>query len=234
MTTLLLYTAAVFAQADLDRTAQRIVQQTNEYREQKDLKPVQENRQLKKAAHYFAEYLAEEEKLDHEADGSTPAKRAEEYGYEYCIVLENIASERRDADFTSRELAASLVEGWQESKPHRENLLDGDVTETGVAVARNAKSGRYYAVQMFGRPRSAQLEFTMTNESKEEVTYELDGREQKLPARVSRKYSVCQLPKLIIHLDEKRQETFTPQAGETVAIVKQDGTIRVERRPKEK
>ncbi len=37
--------------------------------------------------------------------------------------------------------------------PARKNMLAPEVTETGVAVARSGKTGRYYAVQMFGRPR---------------------------------------------------------------------------------
>jgi hypothetical protein len=224
---------AVFAQADLEKTAVRIVWQTNDFREQQELAPVTKSPELQKAAKYFADYLAEHEKLDHEADGSTPAKRAEEYGYDFCIVLENIASKLRDPDdLDSRQLATTLLEGWQESKEHRVNLLDLGVTQTGVAVARSAKSGRYYAVQMFGRPKSSRVEFTLTNESNDEVTYELDGKELSISGQVSRVYSACALPKLIVHLDDEQRETFSPEFGEQVVIVKQSGALKVERRSK--
>jgi hypothetical protein len=35
-------------------------------------------------------------------------------------------------------------------------MLDPDVREIGVGVARSNKTGRYYAVEDFGRPLSAQ------------------------------------------------------------------------------
>jgi uncharacterized protein YkwD len=43
------------------------------------------------------------------------------------------------------------VEGWLQSRPHRENLLDRRFTETGIGVCRTGQS--YYFTQMFARPR---------------------------------------------------------------------------------
>ena len=45
------------------------------------------------------------------------------------------------------------VEGWERSAAHRKNMLDRDATEIGVAVAHSPRTGRYYGVQVFGRPR---------------------------------------------------------------------------------
>ena len=56
----LVVAAFLTGQADLEKTAARIVRQTNEYREQKELKPVEKNRKLQKAAQYFADYLADQ------------------------------------------------------------------------------------------------------------------------------------------------------------------------------
>ena len=58
------------------------------------------------------------------------------------------------AGFRPDELAQRLFDGWVQSPPHRRNLLDGDMTDVGTAVAQSRRSGRYYAVQLFGRPRS--------------------------------------------------------------------------------
>src|SRR4051812_42392269 len=108
MSALALILAAAFAaEVDLERTAGLIVDQSNAFRKQHELSPVMNSRQLQKAAQYFAEYLADQERddeddgLDHEADGHTPAERAKEHGYEYCIVLENIAMYPR-RDYTAQ------------------------------------------------------------------------------------------------------------------------------------
>jgi hypothetical protein len=236
MSAIALLLAAVFAaEVDLDRTAGLIVDQTNAYRKQHDLSPVKSNRQLQKAAQYFAEYLAnreledEEDDLDHEADGKTPAERAKEYGYEYCIVLENIAMYPARRGYTDQMLAEALTKGWQGSEHHRENLLDPDVTETGVAVARNQENGRYYAVQMFGRPKSERIEFSITNKTKTEATYEIDDREFALKPGVTRTHNSCRRPRITVQLDEDRRESLTPQSGEHFAVVGKAGELGVEK-----
>lgn len=45
---------------------------------------------------------------------------------------------------------------------HRTNMLDADVVETGVAIAPRTYKGHsdYFAVQLFGRPRSASVKRT--------------------------------------------------------------------------
>jgi hypothetical protein len=228
---MVLILASVLAgEVDLERMAHLVVRQTNEFRQQHDLPPVKDNRQLRKAAEYFAAYLAREDQLDHEADGKTPAERAEEYGYEYCIVLENIASQSDERGRDSQRLAQSLLAAWQSSPRHRENLLDPDVTETGMAVAHNEDSGLYYAVQMFGRPRSEQAKFTVINEAEAEVKYEVDDSEFFLSSRVTRTHGYCRAAQLIVHLDDDRTESLTPKNGEHIAIVKKHGELAVERR----
>lgn len=54
-----------------------------------------------------------------------------------------------------RELASRYFEGWKKSPGHRRNMLEASVTDTAVAVARSARTGRYYAVQLFGRTAAA-------------------------------------------------------------------------------
>ena len=58
-------------------------------------------------------------------------------------------------------MAALLFDGWTTSPPHRRNLLDGELTEVGIATAYSARSDRYYAVQLFGRPRSMATRFDL-------------------------------------------------------------------------
>jgi uncharacterized protein YkwD len=96
--------------------------------------------------------MAAHERLAHDADGRTPGERARRAGYDYCAIAENIAYQYGSAGFATEDLAQRFASGWQRSRAHRENLLDRDVLETAAAVARSRRSGRYYAVQLFGRP----------------------------------------------------------------------------------
>src|SRR5436305_312399 len=95
------YTAqAQEKQPDLARVTERTIAGTNEFRRKNDRKPLPLNAALTKAAQYFAGYLAEKDELSHTADGREPWDRAKKYGYDYCIVAENIAYEFNSEGFT--------------------------------------------------------------------------------------------------------------------------------------
>ena len=156
---------------DLSEVVQKIVDLTNEFRGEHDLNAVATNERLAKTSQYFADFMARTGKYGHTADDNTPAERAEQHEYAYCMVSENIAYQFRSTGFAADELAERLVTGWKESPEHRENMLDPDLMEIGVAVARAEDSPTYFAVQMFGRPDSAAISFEVTNESETEVEY---------------------------------------------------------------
>jgi uncharacterized protein YkwD len=140
---------------DLARVETMIVDATNQLRHDRGVGRVEWDPQLEHAARDFARYMARTDHYGHEADGKTPAQRARVRGYDYCLVAENIAYQFSSAGFGTNELAHRTVEGWKKSAGHRENMLEPTALDTAVAVAQSEKTGRYYAVQMFGRPRSA-------------------------------------------------------------------------------
>src|SRR5262249_23915200 len=142
-----------------------IIGRTNAFRKEQGREKVRRDAKLTRAAEYFAGYMARTDRYGHSADGQRPAARATKYGYAWCIVLENIAYEYNSRGFTTAELAEGFFEGWKNSPGHRRNMLDPDVTDTGVAVARSDKTGYYYAVQMFGRPKSKAVKFRVANRS---------------------------------------------------------------------
>jgi uncharacterized protein YkwD len=176
---------------DLARVVTQILDGTNQFRRLNERRELKVNAELTRAARSFADYLARTDKFSHTADGRQPSERAAANGYEYCIVAENIALEYDPAGFTSRSLARGFLTGWKNSPGHRRNLLDPDVTETGVAVARSEKAGRYYAVQEFGRPRSAALVFQVTNEADAVARYTVDGKSFTLPPATTRTHERC-------------------------------------------
>lgn len=141
-----------------------IVRRTNEFRKDHELSALSREPSLADAAKRFAQYMARTEKYGHRADGRTPAKRAKAAGYEYCVVRENIAYRTNTGEVSADSLTDVFVEGWIDSPTHRENMLAEHVTQTGVGVATDG-GVTYYAVQLFGRPKSASIQLKITNRS---------------------------------------------------------------------
>lgn len=144
---------ALAQRVDLPAVEKLVVDATNAFRGQEGLDSVRPDRALAKAAQDFADYMARTDRYGHTADGRNPADRARGQGYGYCLLAENIAYQYNSAGFRTAELARGFVEGWKHSPGHRKNMLEPAVTDTAVAVAHSEKSGRYYAVQMFGQPK---------------------------------------------------------------------------------
>ena len=97
-------------------------------------------------------------------------------------------------------------------------MLNPHVTQTGVAVARSEETGRYYAVQMFGRPRSAQIEFQIVNESQATVRYKLGDSTYRLPTRYTRTHLRCRPTELIFRRPQAKHVRFQPEDGDTFVI----------------
>src|SRR5262249_10151424 len=145
--------------------AEQVLAGTNGLRKEKGLAAVKTEPRLTKAAQEFAEYMARNDNLSHTADGKQPVDRVRAPGYEYCVIAENIAWEHNPTGFTSKPLARTLVKGWKNPPDHLRNMLDPDVTQVGLGLARSATTRRYYAVQEFGRPRSAAIAFRVLNQT---------------------------------------------------------------------
>jgi uncharacterized protein YkwD len=219
---------------DLAEVAKVIVQRTNEFRDKEGRPRVAVNPKLTAAARYFADYLARTDKLSHTADGQRPSDRAKKHGYDYCLIAENIAYEYRSSGFGTEELAGRFVEGWKKSPGHRKNMLDPDVTETGVAVARSEQTGYYYAVQEFGRPRSQALAFKVQNASDAAVEYQVGGRTFTLEPGYTRTHELCRPSQSEVTFrwseGAGKPETVRPRDGDAFAIEKEDGAFRVRKR----
>lgn len=60
---------------------------------------------------------------------------------------ENVGAVR---GYSASQVAAAIVEGWNESPPHRTSI-EGDFTHTGVGVLVDTTDGTIYATQLFAR-----------------------------------------------------------------------------------
>jgi hypothetical protein len=177
---------------DVPQTEIAIVALTNAFRQENRLGSVVPNGELNAAAKGFAEYLAKTGKFAHEADGREPQQRAEAQGYRYCMVAENLASNLDSRGYTSESLAGQVVEGWKASPPHRRNLLEPAITEIGVAVVQAPSlDPKFLSVQMFGRPLSLQVRFTIRNETTDLVSYTLAEETHAIEPRTIVAHEFC-------------------------------------------
>jgi uncharacterized protein YkwD len=220
----------------LAEVEQQIVALTNQFRRENDLEPVSKNSTLKETASDFAAYMARTDKYGHTADGNQPHQRAKQHDYEYCIVSENIAYQFRTRGFETAQLAQRFFEGWKNSPPHRENMLDPHVTETGVAVAQSETTGVFYAVQMFGRPRSASIEFSIANPTDQAIRYRIAEQTFELPPRYTRTHTRCRPGEVQLLAESEREqtaaqavETIEPRDGEQFRIAVESGQPRFEK-----
>lgn len=218
---------------DVGRAGSQAVELTNAFRKEQGLTPVKANAQLMATAQEFAAFMARTGKYGHEADGRTPADRAKAQGYSYAVILENIGWASDSRGFETEALATKFVEGWKHSPPHRKNMVDPDVVETGVAIAKGAddpeNGAKYYAVQMFGRPESMMVRFRIENRTGKTVSYTITagGETTKfdLPVRMVREHSMGRVPTVKVAgaagdaIEAKTGELLTVKAGEGGAMV---------------
>lgn len=195
-----------------EQAEQRVIALTNDFRVQSALQPLEAEPRLTETARSFAAYLAGSGKLEHDADGTTPAERVKKRGYSYCMVAENLASEYSSAGFTADALARNVVDGWSESPTHRANMLQPDLTQIGVGVARSPTDGEYFAVQVFGRPLSHIVKFRVSNRSNATVRYEYRKRSVALGPKQARAHESC------VNADLRLEK-----AGADVAVRPRDG-----------
>jgi uncharacterized protein YkwD len=124
-----------------------IVRLTNEERVANGLAALVINESLVHAAQIQAGQMADAHTMSHDlpdAEFPTLVSRAHAVGYEYSWIAENIAY-----GYPSAERA---MEGWNNSAPHRANILDSRVAEIGVAIAVATDGVPYYAT-VFGHAR---------------------------------------------------------------------------------
>ena len=127
-----------------------ILTYTNEERAKEGLRPLLYNAQLSTIAEAKALDMIEKQYFAHVSpSGVDVSVMADTYGYAYLNIGENLAL----GDFES---SREVVTGWMNSPGHRENIMNTNYREIGIAALLGTYEGRkvWYAVQEFGRPYS--------------------------------------------------------------------------------
>ncbi len=107
---------------------QEIIERVNRFRALHGLPGLVGNDTLDRMAQRHSEDMASRDYFDHDApDGGTVGDRAQEVGYKYRTISENLAAGMRRP--------RRVVDGWIDSPPHREAMLNPNIEEAGVGYA---------------------------------------------------------------------------------------------------
>lgn len=124
-----------------------LVDYVNQDRIPLNLKTLAINPILQKAAQMKANDMASRGYFAHKSpDGLSPWYWFEKAGYDFSYAGENLAVNFIDS--------VDVNQAWMTSPSHRENIINGNFTEIGIATAEGTYKGRstVFVVQLFGRP----------------------------------------------------------------------------------
>lgn len=136
----------------------------NKEREKENISPLTLNNKLIQAAKNKAKDLKDNKYFDHNSpDGKQFSSWIKDTDYKYSFIGENLAT-----NFQTEE---GVINAWMKSESHRENILEENFTETGIAVEND--NGKIIVVQIFGRPdtKPITLEQTIKNHISEFIIY---------------------------------------------------------------
>lgn len=127
-----------------------LTDQTNVEREIVAISSLSTNAVLENAAMLKVQDMATKGYFAHKTpEGNDPWYWLYQAGYDFVAAGENLA-----VNFTDSQ---DVIDAWMESSGHRENILNQNFTDVGIATARGEYKGRdtVFVVQFFGTPATA-------------------------------------------------------------------------------
>jgi len=126
---------------------EQILLAVNTERQKKDLKPLRPNEKLTKAAQNKAQDMSDKNYFSHisPVDGKKWSDFIKESDYSYHVAGENLANGFQDVP--------RMVESWMNSPSHKENILNKEVTDTGIGISfgKLGDIPTIFVVQDFGK-----------------------------------------------------------------------------------
>ena len=127
-----------------------LVDLTNNNRLASNLGGLKTNPMLEEAARRKAADMAEKSYFAHYSpEGLSPWYFIQSVNYDFIYAGENLAVFFSDSE--------DVVDAWMDSPGHRENILNQNFTEIGIATSKGYYKGEetIFVVQMFGKPNVA-------------------------------------------------------------------------------
>ncbi len=129
----------------IDPRVQQVLQLVNSERSRAGCGPVHLETRLSSAALVHSQDMAERNYFDHiSPDGSSPADRVSEAGYDWSGTGENIAS--------GYDTAQEVMDGWMSSEGHRKNILNCDWADMGIGIVDVGPDAPYWTQEFGTRP----------------------------------------------------------------------------------
>ena len=128
-------------------TVQKVIDQTNQKRQELGLTPLKYNSLLSESATKKAQDMFTNNYWAHTSPkGTTPWDFFKSVGYKYSVAGENLARDFYDTD--------SLMKAWMNSPTHRDNIINSKYQEIGIGVVNGVLGGikTTLVVQHFGTP----------------------------------------------------------------------------------
>ncbi len=136
---------------NLEELRENIYLMINAIRMNNGVSKLERNEKLELAAQRHAEDMIERNYLSHYSpEGVSVFERLKEVGYNYYVAGENIFEAERLQYLDPMNMSKVVVNGWMESKKHRENMLHPAYEEIGVGVAYDEERKRLVVVADFG------------------------------------------------------------------------------------
>jgi hypothetical protein len=130
-----------------------LVEMINSEREERDLEPLKIDERLNTAAFMKAQDMIENDYFEHSSpSGVTPWDWFDKAGYGYVWAGENLAAHFFDTQ--------SVFEAWMASPSHRENILNSNFKDIGVAVLSGELNGSATTISVleFGSTPAAKIQ----------------------------------------------------------------------------
>lgn len=141
--------------------SKNIITYTNDYRAENTVGPLVENNQLTEAAKLKLNDMFTRSYWEHISpiDGAQAWDFIKKTGYVYSYAGENLAKGYHDS--------GSTVNAWMNSQTHKDNILNKNYTEIGVAVGSGELNGKpvTLVVQLFGKPQTSVIAKEATTNS---------------------------------------------------------------------
>lgn len=177
-----------------DEVEAQVLKKANAYRAKKDAGKLTLDDKLNATARAHARGMAkadrygDEDNNGHVWQGKKAADRAKGAGYKFAALAENVGWNRNKND-----PADAIVKAWIDSAGHEKNLVNKELTQTGIGAAKS-KTGKWYFVQLFGRPATAAVSITVTiaNRTKETIKFRVGNNKHEMPAGSSAKLNHTQ------------------------------------------
>jgi len=193
--------------ADISR--QILFELTNKARQEVGVPPLKESPKLNQAAFLKAQDMLEKDYFAHTSpEGITPWEWFKKAGYFFKAAGENLAIGFFDSE--------ELLQAWLNSKSHRENILNPNFKEIGLAVVKGEYQGfeTFVVVQLFGTPQSEVVQEKKSAPSKTQEAEKIVDEKKKLPKKIAEELQIKE-PKET-QVEEKGTSQKTPEISQNL------------------